>query len=107
MAYSVVPRQQRPIGLRWKKWIKASDPAPYKGCVIFLFTLYQLCCSGLEICRRKIEYSSACVWWLVRRGEVRLVEVNGSSSAVLVMLSLAQMLILLCGYVHLYCSNGK
>ena len=107
MAYSVAPIQQRPIGLQWKKWMKASDPAPYKGCIIFLLTLYQLCCSGLDLCRRKMEDGSAHVWWLVRRGEVRVVEVSGRSSAVLVMSSLAQLLVLLCGDVHLYPSHGQ
>ena len=47
------------------------------------------------------------VWWLVRRGEVRVVEVSGRSSAVLVMSSLAQLLVLLCGDVLLYTSHGE
>ena len=107
MAYSVAPRQQRPIGLRWKKWMKASDPAPYKGCIIFLLTLYQVCCSGLELCRRKMEDGSARMYWLVRRGEFQVVEVSGRSSAVLVMSSLAQLWVLLCGDMHLYYSHGQ
>ena len=107
MAYTVGPRDQGPIRLRWKKWMKASDPAPYKGCIIFLLTLYQLCCSGLELCRRKMEDGSAHVWWLVRREEVRVVEVSGRSSAVLVVSSLIQLLVLLCGDVHLHPSYGQ
>ena len=104
MAYSVAPRQQRPMGLQWKKWMKASDPAPYKGCIIFLLTLYQLYCSGLELFRRKMGDDCAHVWWLVRRGEVWVV---GRSSVVLVMSSLAQLLVLLCGDIHLYISHGQ
>ena len=107
MAYSMVPRQQRPVGLQRKKWLKASDPAPYKGCVIFLFTLYQLCCSGLELCRRKMEDGSAHVWWLVRRGESRVATMGGSSSAVLMMSSLAQLLVLLWRDACLYPSHGQ
>ena len=54
-----------------------------------------------------MEDGSAHVWWLVRRGEVRVVEVSGRSSAVLVMSSLAQLLVLLCGDVHLYPRHGQ
>ena len=54
-----------------------------------------------------MEDGRAHVWWLVRRGEVRVVEVSGRSSAVLMMSSLAQLLVLLCGDVHLYPSHGQ
>ena len=54
-----------------------------------------------------MEDGSAHVWWLVRRGEARVAAMGGSSSAVLMMSSLAQMLILLCGDVHLYPSYGQ
>ena len=54
-----------------------------------------------------MEDGSAHVWWLVRRGEARMAAMGGSSSAVLMMSSLAQMLILLCGDVHLYPSYGQ
>ena len=54
-----------------------------------------------------MEDGSAHMWWLVRRGEVRVVEVSGRSSAVLVMSSLAQLLVLLCGDVRLYFSHGQ
>ena len=54
-----------------------------------------------------MEDGSAHVWWLVRRGEARVAAMGGSSSAVLMMSSLAQMLILLRGDVHLYPSYGQ
>ena len=54
-----------------------------------------------------MEDGSAHVWWLVRRGEARVAAMGGSSSAVLMMSSLAQILILLCGDVHLYPSHGQ
>ena len=54
-----------------------------------------------------MEDGPAHVWWLVRRGEVRVVEVSGRSSAVLVMSSLAQLLVLLCRDVLLYTSHSE
>ena len=54
-----------------------------------------------------MEDGPAHVWWLVRRGEVWVVEVSGRSSAVLVMSSLTQLLVLLCGDVYLYPSHGQ
>lgn len=106
---SVVPRQKKSIGLPWKTWMKASDPAPYKGYVIFLLTLYHLCCSGLEHCQRKMEdaYGSADVWWLVRRVLVWVMEVMGRNSAVMIMSSLTQVLVLLRGDVHCYFGHGE
>ena len=44
---------------------------------------------------------------LVRRGVVQVVDVNGRGSAVLTMSSLAQLLVLVCGDVHLYSSQGQ
>ena len=104
MAYPVISRQLRPIRLPWKNWMKASDPAPYKGCIIFLLVIYQLCCSGLEHGRRDISDSSAHVWRLVKGGEFW---VTGRRSTVLVMSSLIQLLLILCGNIHLYPSNGQ
>ena len=54
-----------------------------------------------------MEDGPAHVWWLVRRGEVWVVEVSGSNSAVLVMSSLAQLLVLLCRDVLLYTSHSE
>ena len=54
-----------------------------------------------------MEDGPAHVWWLVRRGEVWVVEVSGSNSAVLVMSSLAQLLVLLCRDVLLYISHSE
>ena len=47
------------------------------------------------------------LWWVVKRGEIRVVEVSAWSIVVLVMSSLAQLLVLLCGDVYLYPSHGK
>ena len=53
-----------------------------------------------------MEDGPAHVWWLVRRGEVWVVEVSRRSSAVLVTSSLVQLLVLLCRDVLLYTSHG-
>ena len=50
------------------------------------------------------EDGRAHVWWLVRREEL---QVSVRSSAVLVMSSLGQLLVLVCGEVHSYSSPGQ
>ena len=54
-----------------------------------------------------MEDGHAHVWWLVRREELQVVEVSERSSAVQVMSSLAQLLVLVCGEVHFYSSPGQ
>ena len=61
MANSAAGKPPSPIGLRWKRWLKASDPVVYKGCVVLLVVLAQLAWSGLEQCRGKVEEGSVCV----------------------------------------------
>ena len=53
-----------------------------------------------------MENGSQHVLWLARRGEVRVVEVSGRKNKVL-MMSLTQLLVLLCGDVDLYPSRGQ
>ena len=55
MARSAAPKPRSPIGPRWNKWLKASDPAVYKGCVVLLVIIAQLVSSGLEQVMEKTE----------------------------------------------------
>ena len=55
MARSAAPKPRNPIGPRWNKWLKASDPVVYKGCVVLLVTIAQLVSSGLEQVGEKTE----------------------------------------------------
>ena len=61
MAKSSSPKPQRPIGLHWKKWLKASDPVVYKGCVVLLVMIAQLVWSSLEQSKEKMKEGSKCV----------------------------------------------
>ena len=112
MANSVAGKPPSPIGLRWKRWLKASDPVVYKGCVVLLVVLAQLAWSGLEQCRGKVEEGSVCACQVARRGKARVLAVSRRSSAVLgtpflVTSFLAQLLVLLCGDMLLYHSHGQ
>ena len=100
MTYTKAPKQ-RTINLRWKKWIKASDPTPYKGCIIFLYVVFQLCCSGL--CNRN-QKGDGCahVCWLARRTKFQAL--SGSSTAILVM---AHLLVLLHEDMRLCSHHGQ
>ncbi|CAI8027461.1 hypothetical protein GBAR_LOCUS15707 [Geodia barretti] len=55
MARSSAPKPRSPIGPHWNKWLKASDPVAYKGCVFLLVTIAQLVRSGLEQAQEKTE----------------------------------------------------
>ena len=61
MAKSSSPKPQSPIGLHWKKWLKASDPVVYKGCVVLLVMIAQLVWSGLKQSKEKMNEGSKCV----------------------------------------------
>ena len=61
MAKSSSPKPQSTIGLHWKKWLKASDPDVYKGCVVLLVMIAQLVWSGLEQSKEKMKEGSECV----------------------------------------------
>ena len=112
MANSMAGKPPSPIGIRWKRWLKASDPIVYKGCVVLLVVLAQLAWSGLERCRGKVEEGSVCACQAARRGKARVLAVSRRSGAVLgtpflVTSFLAQMLVLLCGDMLLYHSHGE
>ena len=49
MAKSSSPKPKSAIGLHWKKWLKASDPVVYKGCVVLLVMIAQLVWSGRAV----------------------------------------------------------
>ena len=112
MANSAAGKPPSPIGLRWKRWLKASDPVVYKGCIVLLVVLAQLAWSGLERCRGEVEEDSVCVDQKTRRGKAQVPAVSRMSNAVLgtnfVVLSfLAQLLILLCGDMLPYHTHGQ
>ena len=55
MAKSAAPKPCSPVGHRWKKWLKASDPVAYKGCVVLLVTIAQLVSSGMDLALSDVE----------------------------------------------------
>lgn len=105
MANSAAANKQIPIGPRWKKWMKTSDPVPYKGCIIFLFTLCQLYCLGLGHCWKKIANGRVCMWGLVRKRKSQEAAVSKKRSEVLVTLFLIQVIIPL--YEVILFSHGQ
>ena len=84
MAKSSSPKPQSPIGLHWKKWLKASDPVVYKGCVVLLVMIAQLVWSGQEQSKEKIKEGSECVCQSANRGKTRVLTIRARPSAVLV-----------------------
>ena len=95
MARSSAPKPQSPIGPHWKKWLKASDPVAYKGCVVLLVVVGQLVWSGVEQCKEKMKEGSECVRQSASRGKTRVLAMRVRPSAVLVTSFLSQ--VLLCG----------
>ena len=101
MANGVSAKPQSPIGLRWKKWLKASDPVVYKGCVVLLVTIAQLATSSIEQCKERMKGNGECVCQSASR---RKSWVLARPNAVLVTTFLSQLLILLCGHIlHFHC----
>ena len=84
MARSSAPKPQSPIGPHWKKWLKASDPVVYKGCVVLLVVIAQLASSGVEQCKEKMKEGSERVCQSASRGKTRVLAVRARPSAVLV-----------------------
>ena len=80
MANSAAAKPQSPIGPHWKKWLKASDPVVYKGCVVFLVVVAQLVCSGLECCKEKMKEGSKCVCQSDGRGKAQVMATRTRSS---------------------------
>ena len=83
MAKSSSPKTQSPIGLHWKKWLKASDPVVYKGCVVLLVMIAQLVWSGLEQSKKKMKEGSECVCQSANRGKTQVLTIRARPSAVL------------------------
>ena len=82
MARSSAPKPQSPIGPHWKKWLKASDPVVYKGCVVLLVVIAQLASSGLQQCKeKKGDSESVCQ---SARVKTRVLAMRARPSAVLV-----------------------
>ena len=109
MANSAAGKPPSPIGLRWKRWLKASDPVVYKGCIVLLVVLAQLARSGLEQCRGEVEEGSVCAGQETRRGKARVPAGSNAvlGTAFLVLSFLAQLLILLCGDMLPYRTHGQ
>ena len=121
MANSMAAKPQSPIGTHWKKWLKASDPVAYKGCVVMLVVIAQLASSGVEQCNKlassgveqcnklalsgvaqckeKIKEGSECVCQSISRGMTRVLAMRATPRAVLVTSFLSQLLIVLCGHI--------
>ena len=110
MANSMATKPQSPIGTHWKKWLKASDPVAYKGCVVMLVVIAQLASSGVEQCNKlassgveqckeKIKEGSECVCQSISRGMTQVLAMRATPRAVLVTSFLSQLLIVLCGHI--------
>ena len=84
MARSSAPKPQSPIGPYWKKWLKASDPEVYKGCVVLLVVIAQLASSGIEQRKEKMKEGSEGVCQSASRGKTRVLAMRARPSAVLV-----------------------
>ena len=113
MANSAAPKPQSPIGPHWKKWLKASDPVAYKGCVVLLVVVGQLVWSGVEQCKekmqKKMKEGSECVCQSASRGKTRVLGMRARSIAVMVMSFLSQVLIVLRRHIlqlHYYSTDS-
>ena len=109
MANAVAAKPQSPIGLRWKKWLKASDPVVYKGCVVLLVTIAQLASSGVEQCKEKMKEGSECVCQSASRAKTRVLTMTARpyGNAILLTSFLSQLLILLCGHILQFHCHGQ
>ena len=103
MARSAAPKPQSPIGPHWNKWLKASDPVAYKGCVVLLVTIAQLVQSGLEQVEEKTKEmakeGSEHVCQSASRGKTRVLPMRVMPCAVLATSLVSQLVIILCGYI--------
>ena len=107
MANSVAVKPQSPIGLHWKKWLRASDPVVYKGSVILLVMTLRLVSSGVEQCKKKMKEISECVYQSASGGKSRVLAMRARPNAVLVTSFLSQLLILLCGHILQFHCHGQ
>ena len=97
MAKASTLKPRSPIGPHWKKWLKASDPVAYKGCVVLLVSIAQLVCCDVKQAEEEREEmankDSECGLQLVSRRKTKVG--NGQDCSVLIP-SLVHLL-LLCG----------
>ena len=98
--------EPRSVSLLWKKWVRASDPAVYKGCVVFLVAIYYLLCGGEEHFRGMMERGVAGAGELARRGGKNMATWSGRSGTVLVTSLLAQLWVLLGRSMSFYSNHG-
>ena len=102
MAKASTPKPHSPIGPHWKKWLKASDPVAYKGCVVLLVSIAQLVCCDVEQVEEETEKMvnnrSECGLQSVSRKKTKVG--SGQDSSVLISSHLH--LLLLCGYIALF-----
>ena len=103
MARSAAPKPRSPIGPHWNKWLKASDPVAYKGCVVLLVTIAQLVWSGLEQVQEKTEEmlneGSEHVCQSASRGKTRVLAMRARPGAVLATSLVSQLVMVLCGHI--------
>jgi hypothetical protein len=106
MASSVSAKPRCPIDPRWKKWLKASDPVTYKGCVVMLVVIAELFSSCLHLWKKtnnsKIkEEEHVHVCPRPSRRKTRLLAVRLRPTSETVTMNLLQLLLLLCGQLLL------
>ena len=102
MAKASTTKPRSPIGPHWKKWLKASDPVAYKGCVVLLVSIAQLVCCDVEQAEEETEEmvnkGSECGLQLVSRRKSKV----GSGQDCSVLIPSRLHLLLLCGYITLF-----
>ena len=103
MANGVAAKPQSPIGLHWKKWLRATDPVVYKGCVVLLVMIVQLVSSGVE--QSKMKESSDCMCQSASKGKTWVLHVAMRASVLVTFL--LQLLILLCGHILQFFCYGQ
>ena len=72
MANAVASKPQSPIELCWKRWLKASDPVIYKGCVVLLVMVTLFMSSDVKQCKEKMKKCSECVC----QSAIRMTQLN-------------------------------
>ena len=112
VASSISAKPQCPIGLRWKKWLKASDPVTYKGCVVMLVVIAELFSSCLHLWKetnnskiKEEEHLHVCP--RPSRRKTRLLAVRVRPTSETVTMNLLQLLLLLCGQLLLVSCHGQ
>ena len=104
MARSAAPKRRSPIGPHWNKFLKASDPVAYKGCVVLLVTIAQLVRSCLEQVQEKkeemVKEGSENICKSACRKKTRMLALRAKPNALLATFALvSRFVILLCGHI--------